>query len=220
MQDAYGTQRTLERSVLLATEILDGCDQAGVSIIHLGRGIDTPAATGDMVRQADQLQYTYQEGPCLDAIWHEETVSSHDLANDPRWPQWGPKVVADYHVAAMLSFQLYTTSHSLGALNLYSDTVDGFDEEDVTAGTFLAAHIAVALAESQNADNLQIAGLSRTLIGQAQGILMERYGLSSEDAFATLRRVSQQSNTKLHHIATELISTRQTPGQDQDHPLG
>lgn len=47
---------------------------------------------------------------------------------------------------------------------------------------------------------------------------MERYGLSSEDAFATLRRVSQQSNTKLHHIATELISTRQTPGQDQDHP--
>lgn len=39
----------------------------------------------------------------------------------------------------------------------------------MTAGTFLAAHIAVALAESQHADNLQLAGLSRTLIGQAQG---------------------------------------------------
>jgi len=60
-------------------------------------------------------------------------------------------------------------THTAGALNLYSHPVDGFDEEDVTAGTFLAAHIAVALAESQHADNLQLAGLSRTLIGQAQG---------------------------------------------------
>ncbi len=213
MQEQSGTQLTLERSVALATEILDGCDHAGVSIVHRDGGIDTPAATDDLVRRADRLQYSLNEGPCLDSIWDAETVHSPDLAQDERWPRWAPEVVTTYAVASMLSFQLYTTRNTLGALNLYSDTVNGFDEDDITAGTFLAALVAVALADSQNEDNLQIAGLSRTIIGQAQGILMERFTLDAADAFAVLRRVSQQTNTKLNRVAVDLIATRRTPGQ-------
>lgn len=212
LQDQFGTQRTLERSVALATEILAGCDHAGVSIVRRGGGIDTPAATDDLVREADRLQYSTQEGPCLDAIWHHETVLSPNLAEETRWPHWAPHVHKDLGVASMLSFQLFTTKTTLGALNLYSDTVDGFDADDVSAGTFLAAHIAIALAGSQNADDLHSAALSRTIIGQAQGILMERFDLRADEAFAVLRRVSQHSNTRVHQIAVELISTRKTPG--------
>lgn len=215
LQARPGTQATLERSVVLATEILDGCDHAGVSIVRRDRSIDTPAATNDLVCRADQLQYDSQEGPCLDAIWQQETVHSPDLAADDRWPRWAPRVVKELGVASMLAFQLYTAGDSLGALNLYSHTVNGFTEDDLTAGTFLAAHVAVALAESQNAEGLQTAGLTRTLIGQAQGILMERFDLDGKNAFAVLRRVSQQSNTKLHLVATELIATRKTPGAPQ-----
>lgn len=216
MQAQAGTQRTLQRSVALATEILNGCDHAGVSVVHRNRKIDTPAATDATVRRADQLQYDTGEGPCLDAIWQQETVHSADLAADNRWPRWAPEVVTELKVASMLCFQLYTTGESLGAPNLYSNSCNGFDDDDVTAGTFLAAHIAVALAESQNADGLQTAGSSRTIIGQAQGILMERFRLDSGHAFAVLRRVSQESNTKLYKVASELIATRETPGRGSD----
>lgn len=214
LQDQSGTQRTLERSVMLATEIMTGCDHAAVSIVHRDRSIDTPAASDDMASHADRLQYTLNEGPCLDAIWDEETISSPDLARDARWPQWATQVVSELGVGSMLCFQLYTSRDTLGALNLYSDTVNGFDDNDWMAGTFFAASVAVALADSQNADNLTSAGLSRTIIGQAQGILMERFTLGADEAFAVLRRVSQQSNTKLHRIATELIATRTTPGAE------
>lgn len=213
LQAQAGTVRTLERSVALATEMLHGCDHAGVSVVNRNREIDTPAATDAMVRRADQLQYDTGEGPCLDAIWHQETVQSADLAGEDRWPRWAPEVVTELKVASMLCFQLYTTGDSLGALNLYSNTANGFDDDDVIAGTFLAAHIAVALAESQNAEGLQTAGTSRTIIGQAQGILMERFRLDAGHAFAVLRRVSQESNTKLYRVATELIATRETPGK-------
>lgn len=212
MQDQSSTLRTLQRSVLLATEILDGCDHAGVSVVQRDSGIDTPAATDDVVREADQLQYSTGEGPCLDAIWQHETVQSHDLAHDTRWPHWAPHVVTELGVASMLCFQLYTTGSTLGALNLYSNTVNGFGDDDVMAGTFLAAHMAVALANSQSSENLKSAGLSRTIIGQAQGILMERFDLAPEDAFAVLRRVSRDMNRKMHDIALELIATRRVPG--------
>ena len=216
LQEQSGTQRTLDRSVMLASEIVSGCDHAGLSIVHRDGSINTPAASDDLVRQADRLQYALNEGPGLDAIWAQDTVLSANLVQDARWPRWAPEVASKLGVRSLLCFQLYTTTDTLGALILYSDRVDGFDHDATVAGTFLAAHVAVALAESQNADNLISRALGQALIGQAQGILMERFALGADEAFAVLRRVSQQSNTKLHRIANELIATRQTPGTEPD----
>ncbi|CAA9240286.1 MAG: hypothetical protein AVDCRST_MAG93-1296, partial [uncultured Chloroflexia bacterium] len=74
--------------------------------------------------------------------------------------------------------------------------------------TYFAAHVAVAVAETQNADELRTSADSRTVIGQAQGILMERYSLDGDQAFQVLRRVSQESHTKLARVAEELVQTR------------
>jgi AmiR/NasT family two-component response regulator len=51
----------------------------------------------------------------------------------------------------------------------------------------------------------------RVVIGQAQGILMERLGLTPQRAHAYLSRASQQANVKLHQVATELVATRRLP---------
>ncbi|HET7329086.1 MAG TPA: ANTAR domain-containing protein [Nocardioidaceae bacterium] len=56
-------------------------------------------------------------------------------------------------------------------------------------------------------EQLKTAVASRALIGQAQGVLMERFGLTREQAFAVLRRCSQDTNTKLRTIAEELVGT-------------
>ena len=71
--------------------------------------------------------------------------------------------------------------------------------------------MAIALAASQNAAHLELAIANRTVIGQAEGILMERFGITAEQAFAVLRRVSQHRNVKLNGVAEELVRTRETP---------
>jgi GAF domain-containing protein len=217
-QAESGEQDLLARAVAIAPEIIDGCDYAGLSVVHRKGVIDTPAATNEAVRLLDELQFTLKEGPCFDAIWTGDTVLSSDLANDPRWPQWGPKVVAELGVASMLSYRLFTTTETLGALNLYSRRLDAFDADDINSGLYLAAHLAVAFAEAKTAEHLNTAIINRTAIGQAEGILMERFDLVPAQAFAVLTRISQQRNVRLHLVAAELVKTRELPGLGDDSP--
>ena len=210
MQGKSGTQETLDEAVEVATEIIPGCDLAGMSIVHRG-GIDTPAASGEALRRLDELQFELKEGPCFDALRKHEVVLSRDLATDQRWPTWGPRVAQEIGVGSIVSYRLFTTEDTLGAMNLYSLTHDAFDPEDIYNGEALAVHVAVALAAAQNVTHLETAITSRTVIGQAEGILMERFDLSPAQAFAVLRRVSQHQNIKLNRIAEELVLTRETP---------
>jgi GAF domain-containing protein len=217
-QAESGKQDLLDRAVAIAPEIIDGCDYAGLSVVHRKGVIDTPAATNEAVRLLDELQFTLKEGPCFDAIWTGDTVLSSDLANDPRWPRWGPKVVAELGVASMLSYRLFTTTETLGALNLYSRRLDAFDADDINSGLYLAAHLAVAFAEAKTAEHLNTAIINRTAIGQAEGILMERFDLVPAQAFAVLTRISQQRNVRLHLVAAELVKTRELPDVGDDSP--
>jgi GAF domain-containing protein len=214
LKNEAGTQGTLERSVWLTTELIPHCHYAGIAIVHPDRTIDTSAATDPLVLKGDELQYKLGEGPCMDAIRHRDTVLIENLAEERRWPTWAPKLAAELNVASMLCLQLFTSSTIVGALNLYSRRVNAFDNTDIETATVLAAQIAVAVAETQQADQLRLSANSRNIIGQAQGILMERYRLDDTQAFLTLRRVSQSSNTKLISVAEALVRTRITPDLD------
>lgn len=210
MQSERGIQETLDKAVVIATEIIGGCDVAGISVVQR-HGIDTPAASDASLARLDSLQFEIREGPCFDALKDHETVHSIDLAADERWPVWGPKVSADMGLNSSVSYRLFTTKDTLGAMNLYSRKVGAFDTEDIDNGLALAAHVAVALAGAQNAEHLETALNSRTVIGQAEGILMERFDISPQRAFEVLSRVSQERNVKLHIVAQELVTTRTTP---------
>lgn len=210
MQGWASTQLTLEKVVLVATEIIQGCDLVGISIVHRG-GIETPVGTNEKLNRIDELQFVLRQGPCFDALHMHEVVHSPDLADDGRWPTWGPLVAKEAGVASIVSYRLYTTQDTLGALNLYSTKLDAFDVDDIDNGHALAAHVGVALAASQNVEHLEMAIANRTVIGRAEGILMERFGLPPEQAFAVLRRVSQRRNVKLNRVAEELVRTGVTP---------
>ena len=209
MQDQHEVQATLDMAVEVAVRNVDACDGAGISWVRRKRDIETRAATSDMVRDGDRLQYETGEGPCLDAIWEKRTVLSPRLRDDPRWPTWGPRVVAETGVESMLAFQLFTRADTLGALNLYS--YSRFDEDDVDIGLALAAHVAIAVTAAAEAEQLVAALDTRTVIGQATGMLMERMDLDARVAFSVLARLSQQSNTKLHDVATTIVTTRELP---------
>lgn len=207
-------EATTERIVELAVEVVPGCDHAGLSLVE-HRKINTVAATDDLVAKGDRRQYVLNEGPCLDTIRDEETIRSPRLAVDDRWPAWAPWVDEHLGVQSILCFQLFTSEHFYGALNLYSGRTGAFDSHDEAVGATLAAHASVAIETSRTIATLNNAVSSRTVIGQAEGMLMERFGLTPEQAFSVLVRVSQNENRRLALVAEELVKTRRMPGSGQ-----
>jgi len=202
---------TMERAVGLGVQLVRGAHEAGITVARSRGRIETPAATSALVTRVEALQHELGEGPCLDALRRQDVVRSADIARDDRWPTWGPRVAGETPIRSMLCFRLFTDDDVVGGLNLYSYNLDAFDEEDVEDGLLLAAQASVAIASAQQIAQLRVAVDGRTVIGQAQGILMERFGLDPTAAFAVLARVSQQHNVKVVQVAADLVETRLLP---------
>ena len=189
-----------------------GCDYAGIHIVR-NREIETAAATDPVIRRADALQAELGEGPCYDAIRSGHSLFVvDDTAVDPRWPRFGPQA-AGMGLRSILSLQLKAAGQNVGALNLYSTRVRRFSDDEVAMARVFSQHASVALATARREEGLREAIDARNLIGQAQGILMERFDLSADQAFAVLRRYSQDRNIKLRRVAEQIVSTRQLPGE-------
>lgn len=201
----------LAEIIVAAVAMVPGVDEGSISVVTGRRNIGSQAPTGNLPMQVDALQEETQQGPCLDAAYKQLTVRVADMASETRWPEFARRA-SQAGAASMLSLQLYVEGDNLGALNLYSRTPNAFDDESEQVGLLFASHAAVAYAGVRKEAQLARAVDSRDLIGQAKGILMERYKISPERAFLVLTRASQNSNRKLHDIATELVRHGTVPG--------
>lgn len=210
LQDQYDPNSTVKSAVEILVRNVPGCDAASVSLVYGGRKkrVETPAASHELATTNDQLQQELREGPCLDAIFDEETVYAPDLPHDERWPRWGPQACETTGVRSVLTYRLFTLKDVLGALSVYSKEIDGFDAAAKAEGMALAAHIAIAVAAALKIDQFEEALDSRTAISQAVGVLMERFAIKPDQAFALLTRISSTQNVKLRDIAVELVRTR------------
>ena len=197
---------TVASIVSAAAETVPGAEHAGVTLLRPGGEIVSQSVSDDRIRAVDRLQASYREGPCVTALWDEHTVSVEDVAGEmSRWPQFAP-AAAEAGVGSMLSFQLFARRDSLGALNLYASQPRSFTADSRTLGGLFAMHAAAALGESQHVAQLHQALNTRDVIGQAKGILMERFALDADQAFAMLVRSSQDTNMKLASVAQWLTS--------------
>lgn len=184
---------------------------AGVTLAHGRRHMETAAATSDIVREGDRLQYELGEGPCLDAAWEHRQVYAGAVASDDRWPVWGPRVARELGVRSMLSTRLFTHADRLGALSVYAAEQYAFDQGDREVALLLAAHAAVAVAAAQQIENLKLAIDHRTNIGKALGIIMVRYELDDDQAISVLRRLSSYQNRKLYELALDVLRDVRLP---------
>jgi GAF domain-containing protein len=190
-----------------AKELLSGVDTAGVLLITKGGKFESLAGTSELPHQLDELQMKYNEGPCVEAAVDELIVRTDDFRTEQRWPRYSA-AAAEIGVLSGLSFKLFTADRTAGALNLFGFKPNAFDAEDETIGAVLAAHAAAAILASRHGEQLESALSTRDRIGQAKGIIMERYGVDDVRAFEMLRQLSQDSNTKLVDIAQRVIETR------------
>jgi transcriptional regulator with GAF, ATPase, and Fis domain len=209
-------QQTLQKIVDMAVDTIEGCDYAAVSLLVRGKEVITGAATDDVARRVDDIQYATGEGPCLDAIRHHEVFESGDLAAEGRWPNFSTRAQEETGITSMLCFRLFVEGDTLGALNLYSKATDHFDHESRTAGLVFAAHAALALAAAIHDEQMEEALQSRDVIGQAKGVLMAREGVTADQAFDMLRRASQRLNVKLREVAGSVVDrSAATPASSQ-----
>lgn len=189
----------------LAQELID-CDHASLTLIRPDGTVETPAGSDETVLVADQIQYDLEQGPCLSAAETGGHFLICETATESRWPSWGTQI-AELGLHSVLAVHLFTGREKLGALNLYARRPDHFSTENIRAAAIVAAHASVVLARVRTERNLWAAVDARHVIGVAQGILMERYGLSQDRAFAVLKRHSQFTNRKLRALAVELLET-------------
>ncbi|HEX2046665.1 MAG TPA: ANTAR domain-containing protein [Acidimicrobiales bacterium] len=202
----------LTKITLMATETVPGCDLASITLLRRGEP-RTPVFTGKTALALDETQYRFGYGPCLAAI-SQRGVECVDVATDTRWPAFAD-AASEAGVRACLSVPLADDHTVLGALNLYSTTDTGFDENAREVACLfadqlgLAAANATAYAEAYElAQQLQQAMESRAVIEQAKGILMAAQGCDADEAFQILVRASQNQNRKLRAVATEIVARR------------
>jgi len=196
----------LEEVTAAAVDLIPGVDTAGILLLERGGKFSSVATTSELPHQLDILQMTFNEGPCVQAALADTVVRTDDFRLETRWPQYSPAVV-EIGVLSGLSFKLYTADRTAGALNLFGFQPNTWSSDAETVGTVLAAHAASAIITTQTQSQLNAALMTRDRIGQAKGIIMERFGVDAVRAFNMLRQLSQEGNVKLTDIAQRVIDS-------------
>lgn len=200
----------------VAVRHVDGADYAGITVGKDGEQFETVAATADIVRRCDQIQYDLRHGPCVDAVVAEPCYNAADLRVDERWPEFARRCVEQTGIVSMLSMRLFIESDAdlIAGLNMYSHQPSAFDANSEATAQLLATYGALAVgraAAQAKAHNLNRALQTSREIGVAMGIIMASYKVTREQAFDLLRLASQKSHRKVAEIAAEVAETGALP---------
>lgn len=214
LHEAPNVQHAMDRFLAFAVDFLN-CDHATIALRHRAK-IRPGAATDDASRAALLAQLECGEGPCLTAISTGLSVLVPDTARETRWPMWTSHVTP--RGRSIFAIPLTASNSAFGALTLIGEQPHSFDAEDAKAPR-VATYGAVAIASARQHDSLVEAADTGQRIGQAIGILRERFSIDDGRAFDILKRYSQDSNTKLRDVAQHLLNTGQLPtaGRDVHH---
>ena len=214
---APGVVTAAERVVTLAVRTMDTCDEAGLcrtATPDPDRAENRP--TG-LIGELERLQGQTRQGPCTDTLAGLAWVYVPDLLDDQRWPLFS-SAAASLGMRSALAYRLSVDGDTLGALQLYAHLPGAFNATERAQGLIYATYAGLALVlardregDQAHIDNLNTALASRDIIGQAQGILMERERITANQAFGLLRRSSQHLNRKLSTVAQDVVDTGTIP---------
>lgn len=213
----------LQRVVEIAHDAIDGADSTSLTI-DLGGRTYTAVHTDERTLRVDSEQYDAGDGPCLEASRTGTVVLVN--ADDPedRWPRF-TAAAREEEILSFLAAPLITGEQSLGSFNLYGRARSAFDTLDADVLELLTTTVSRTLGDFARfksardvADSIQRALQTRAPIEQAKGILMALHGVDADEAFDLLRRESQATNTRLHTVATELVTRLSTPATDDSPP--
>lgn len=191
-----------------AVDALETADYAGITVAERSGRVSSLSSTGPYPSLLDEIQERHGEGPCLSAAWENHTVRIDDLLTEARWPLYCRSAAASTPIRSVMSYQMFSDNQTMGALNFYAERPGVFDEDAVELGLMLATHAALTWNLIRRDEQFRSALASRDIIGQAKGLIMERYDLNALQAFELLRRLSQDTNVALVDVANRLVEDR------------
>jgi GAF domain-containing protein len=200
---------TLLRLCESAVSLIPGCDFASLSLLEQDT-IATHGATHPLAERLDRIQYDEHEGPCWEAALEDRIFCSNDITHDSRWPRFSARARKEGGVGALLACRVVdprSTTRTVGALNIYAERTDAFDDEDAMAAVLLAAVAGGVVDAARRQSELREAMESRDVIGQAMGILMAQHRITSEEAIERLRAASQRLNVRLRDLAMRITAS-------------
>jgi GAF domain-containing protein len=204
------TAKLLDRIAALASDVTTPPSSCGITLSREGQ-VSTVAYSSTLAMRADEVQYATNQGPCLHSMRSGQVVHVVDLATDSRWPAYRLEAMA-LGVRGSVSIPLVVEGKPVGTLNIYTDTDREFSETDIANVRAFADQASASLTlvfrhSEQMAleEQLRNALSTRAVIDQALGIIMAQQRCNSTEAFAVLRKASQDRNVKVAVIASELI---------------
>ena len=198
---SFDTPKLLSGLIAGAAESVPGAQYAGITVTQRRRGIETAAATHRYPVMLDDIQGRYQQGPCLTAAALQENVRVDDLVDEARWPLYRGAALRQTPIRSILSFGMFKEGVSAAALNFYAESPSVFDDESVNLGLIFATHAALVWNMMRRDQQFRVALVSRDIIGQAKGKLMERFDIDAAEAFEWLKQMSQDRNTPIAQVA-------------------
>jgi ANTAR domain/GAF domain len=198
---SFDTPALLSGVIGGAADSVPGAEYAGITVTQRRRRVQTAAATHRYPVMLDEIQGRYQQGPCLTAAALQESVHIDDLVRDDRWPLYRAAALKQTPIRSMLSFGMFKEGGASAALNFYAESPHAFDDESVNLGLIFATHAALVWNMMRRDQQFRSALVSRDVIGQAKGRLMERFDIDAAEAFDRLKQMSQQSNTPIAQLA-------------------
>ena len=204
---------------LAAIDTVPGAAYAGITIADRRGGLETRGATHPIVHEADALQYEFTQGPCVDAVQGRWQARSDDLKADIRWPVYGP-LAAKLGIQSQMGIELFDEPGMIAGLNLYSTRTGAFNDDTVEAVMLFAIQAAHTLGRVMTEKQFTDAMTTRTTIGRATGVVMERFQLTADQAFEVLTRMSRINDVTIEVVAAQILEELATPRLPGDHIAG
>lgn len=220
--DALAAANQLCRACVETLEV----DGAAISLMYGGTSRGTFGSTGETSRRLDELQFTYGEGPCRDAVSGAVPVLVGDLDDpqDLRWPAFREAALGD-GIRAVFAIPVLIASTAIGALDLYRHRT-GALTGDRHAGGLFAAQLAklplLALLTEVDWDDAadggdrweQLASLERVEVYQATGMLIATLDVDDVEALALLRAYAFSHRMTASEVAYAIVERRLSLGGD------
>ena len=198
-----------------------GVDGAAISFVHDGSSRGTFGSSGEQSRHLDELQFTYGEGPCLDAVNARDVILVPDLSarGQSRWPVFARALLAG-GIRAVFAAPVAVASAPIGALDLFRRDTGPLSPARLT-GLRHAAELAAmplldligaemdwANAADGNGDArwAQLASLERVEVYQATGMIMAQLDIGPVEALVRLRARAFANNQTASDAAWSVIT--------------
>jgi hypothetical protein len=203
---SFDTPAMLRELIQGAARSVPGAQYAGITVTQKRRRSQSAAATHRYPVMLDEIQSRHQQGPCLTAAALQSSVRVDDLDADNRWPLYREEAIKQTPIRSILSYGMFREGATTAALNFYAEPVNAFDDGSVNLGLIFATHTAPVWNMMRRDQQFRGAIVSRDIIGQAKGRLMERFDVDADAAFDMLKRMSQESHTPINQLAQRIAT--------------